>query len=246
MIPLYHLGFKSMPNAELAIVPGDPGRVEAIARHLDNPRFFAQNREYTSWLAEAEGRNVLITSTGIGGPSAAIAVEELAQCGVRTLLRVGTCGGMAERVRGGDVVVATAAIRAEGTSREYVPIEFPAVADFTVVNALITAAQEIGATAHAGVVHSKDSFYGQHSPERMPVSYELESRWSAWLRAGTLASEMECAALFTVAQTLGLRAGAVLGVLWNQERRRLGLEDADGNADTAVRIVATAARLLCK
>ena len=244
MTQLYHLAFPESPHAEVAILPGDPGRVEAIARHLQKPRFFAQNREYTSWLGEHNGRNILVTSTGIGGPSAAIAVEELAQSGVRTFLRVGTCGGMAERVCGGDIVVATAAIRAEGTSREYLPIEFPAVADFDVTTALIAAAQSLGAMYHAGVVQSKDSFYGQHSPERMPVSHELEQKWSAWLRGGALASEMECAAVFTVAQALGLRAGAVLGVLWNQERRRLGLPDATGDADLAIRTVVAAAQAL--
>jgi uridine phosphorylase len=244
MVPLYHLGFKSEPQAEFAILPGDPGRVEELARRLDNPRFFAQNREYTTWICENNGRNVLVMSTGMGGPSAAIAVEELAQCGVHTLVRIGTCGGMAERVRGGDIVVATAAIRAEGTSREYVPIEFPAVADIEVTNALIAAAKDCGTTYHAGVVHCKDSFYGQHSPERMPVGYELQNKWSAWLRAGALASEMESAAVFTVAQTLGLRAGCVLGVLWNQERRKSGLDDADGDAVKAADVAVAAVRKL--
>lgn len=244
MTPLFHLAFPENPNADLAILPGDPGRVETIARQLENPRLFAQNREFTSWLGERNGRRILVTSTGIGGPSAAIAVEELAQTGVRTVLRVGTCGGIAERVCGGDIVIATAAIRAEGTSREYLPIEFPAVADFDATTALVAAAQSLGAMHHVGVIQSKDSFYGQHSPERMPVSYELEQKWSAWQRGGALASEMECAAVFTVAQTLGIRAGAVLGVLWNQERRKLGLPDATGDADLAIRVVLAAAQHL--
>jgi len=244
MVSLYHIGFPSIPDAKVAIIPGDPGRVEAIAHRLDNPRFFAQNREYTSWLGELDGKSVLVTSTGIGGASAAIAVEELAQCGVETFLRVGTCGGMAERVRGGDIVVATASIRAEGTTREYLPIEFPAVADIEVTNALIAAAKASGITCHTGVVHSKDSFYGQHSPERMPVGYELQQKWESYIRAGALASEMESAALFAVAQTLGVRAGCVLGVLWNQERRKKGRDDPTGDTELAIDVVIQAARRL--
>lgn len=236
MKPLYHLKFPAEARAGFAILPGDPGRVEEIARKLDNPRFFSQNREYTAWLGEIKGENVLVMSTGMGGPSTAIAVEELAEAGVRTFIRVGTCGGMDMRVKGGDIVIANAAIRMEGTSKEYVPVEFPAVSDIEVTNALIAAAKETEYDCHTGVVHCKDSFYGQHSPQRMPAGYELQSKWEAWLKAGCLASEMESAALFIVSQTLGLRAGCVLSVIWNQERRKMNLPDADGNAGIAADI----------
>ncbi|MDR0915959.1 MAG: uridine phosphorylase [Oscillospiraceae bacterium] len=245
MVESYHIGFNDAHGATVALLPGDPARVETIARELDNPRFVAQNREFTTWLGETHGTSVLVMSTGIGGPSAAIAAEELYAVGVRTFIRIGTCGGMAERVHAGDLVIAQAAIRAEGTSREYAPIEYPAAADFDVTNALVTAAKSLGLAHHVGVVHCKDSFYGQHEPSRMPVARELEAKWEAWLRLGTLASEMESAALFTVANALGARAGCVLSTVWNQERRRLGL-DADEVHDTgdAIRCAVGAVRWL--
>ena len=190
MEPMYHVGFDDSHGAKYAILPGDPGRVEKIAAFLENPRFHCQNREYTTWLGELLGERVLVMSTGMGGPSTAIGVEELYQTGVRTFIRVGTCGGMAEPVMGGDLVVANAAIRMEGTSKEYVPVEFPAVSHIDVTNALVAAGKALGVTTHCGVVQCKDSFYGQHSPERMPIGDELMAKWRAWIMAGCLASEM--------------------------------------------------------
>jgi uridine phosphorylase len=225
MDKLYHIDFDDTHGARYAILPGDPGRVEKIARHLDNPRFHHQNREYTTWLGEVAGKTVMVMSTGMGGPSTAIAVEELYQTGVRTFLRIGTCGGMATPVRGGDIVIATGAIRMEGTTKEYVPIEFPAVASLDVTNALVAAAKSLGFTWHTGIVQCKDSFYGQHSPGRMPAGYELQAKWDAWIRAGCLASEMESSTLYIVCQILGARAGCVLSAVWNQERERQGLDN---------------------
>lgn len=222
---LFHIGLSPSQGAEWALITGDPGRVEAIARLLDRPEFVASNREFTTWAGSLEGRRVLVTSHGIGGPSTAICVEELSRCGVRTLIRIGTCGGMARQVKGGDLVVATGAIRMEGTSREYLPVEFPAVADWRVAGALIEAGESLQRTVHAGVVQCKDSFYGQHSPESSPVSYQLTNAWQSWLRGGCLASEMESAALYIVAASLRLRAGCVLHVLWNQEREEAGLDN---------------------
>jgi uridine phosphorylase len=222
---MYHIDFDDGHGARYAILPGDPGRVEIIAQHLDNPRFYHSNREYTSWLGEIEGETVMVISTGMGGPSAAIAVEELFATGVRNFIRIGTCGGMHTDVLGGDLVIATGAIRMEGTSKEYVPVEFPAVANIEVTNALVAGAKLVGANLHTGIVHCKDSFYGQHDPSRMPAGYELNNKWEAWIKAGCLASEMESASLFIVSQILGARAGCVLSVIWNQERKRLGLSD---------------------
>ncbi|MDR3239300.1 MAG: nucleoside phosphorylase [Clostridiales bacterium] len=233
MEKLYHIGFDDGHGAQYALLPGDPGRVERIASYLNNPRFYHQSREYTAWLGECPDicpgirpdETVLVMSTGMGGPSAAIAIEELFQTGVRTFIRIGTCGGMALPVTGGDIVIANAAIRMEGTTREYVPIEFPAVADLDVTNALVEAAKECGARWHAGVVHCKDSFYGQHQPGRMPIGPELTRKWDAWIKAGCLASEMESAALYIAAQVLRARAGCVLSVVWNQERAKQGLDN---------------------
>ena len=247
MKTMYHIGFDDSHAAKYAILPGDPGRVESIAALLDAPRFYHQNREYTTWLGSLEGENVLVMSTGMGGPSTAIGVEELCQTGVRTLIRVGTCGGMQTEVIGGDLVVATGAVRMEGTSREYAPIEYPAVADLTVTNALAQAARALGFPCHTGVVHCKDSFYGQHSPERMPVGDELQYKWRAWIKAGCLASEMESAALFIVAQTLRVRAGCVLTAVWNQERARQGLSNPETHdSSSAIRTAVEAVRALIR
>ncbi|HPX93585.1 MAG TPA: uridine phosphorylase [Bacillota bacterium] len=229
MEKLYHIQLDDSHGAQYAILPGDPGRVEKIAGLLDQPRFLGINREYTSWLGSLEDEPVLVMSTGMGGPSTAIGVEELYMTGVRYFVRVGTCGGMSLEVMGGDLVIATGAIRMEGTSREYLPIEFPAVADFELTGCLADAAKAGGYRYHTGVVQCKDSFYGQHSPERMPVSYELENKWQAWLKGGTLASEMESAALYIVCQSLGAKAACILNTIWNQERRALGMDDTESH-----------------
>jgi len=245
MNALYHIGFGDEHGAKIAILPGDPGRVGKIAQYLDNPRFFHQNREYTTWLGEVNGETVVVMSTGMGGASTAIGVEELFMAGVRTFIRVGTCGGMAEHVIGGDVVIATGAIRQDGTSKEYVPIEFPAVADLEVTNALVQGAKNLGLNWHAGVVQCKDSFYGQHSPDRMPIGYELKDKWQAWIKAGCLASEMESAALYIVASTLGAKAGCILNVVWNQERAAKGLSNPEcHDASAAIKSAVEAVRLL--
>ncbi|NLP46454.1 MAG: uridine phosphorylase [Epulopiscium sp.] len=243
----YHIGLNDSHGAKYAILPGDPGRVEKIARYLENPKYLNTNREYTTWIGELEGEKVLVMSTGMGGPSTAIGVEELFMTGVNTFIRIGTCGGMQLQIKSGDIVVANGAIRVEGTSKEYVPIEYPAISNFEVTTALVHACKKLNKTFHTGVVHCKDSFYGQHNPNRMPVSYQLNNQWDAWMKAGCLASEMESAALFTVSSVLGARAGCVLSVIWNQEREKQGLENSK-NYDTSdgIRIAIEAIRLLIK
>ena len=243
----YHIGLGTGDAGGYCILPGDPGRCETIARYFDGGRFVHSNREFTTWAGTLEGEPVSVVSTGIGGPSAAIAMEELHQIGVHTFLRVGTCGGIRLDVRSGDVVVATAAVRMEGTSREYAPIEYPAAADFAVTRALVDSARDLGLPCKVGVVQCKDSFYGQHAPERMPVSYELEAKWEAWKRLGVLASEMESAALFTVAAALGVRCGSCFHVIWNQEREKAGLDQTeDHDTDSAVRVAVQALRRLIR
>ena len=205
------------------ILPGDPGRVPAIAALFDDARQVACNREFNVWTGYLLGEKVTACSTGIGGPSASIAMEELTAIGADTFIRVGTCGGIALDVQPGDVVVATGAVRFEHTSLEYAPIEFPAVADFGIAAALKAAGEELGYRVHTGVVQCKDSFYGQHSPEKSPVYYELLQKWESWKRLGVKASEMESAALFVVAAALGVRCGSCFHVVWNQEREKEGL-----------------------
>lgn len=219
----YHLQIRNGDVGRYVILPGDPKRCEHIARHFEDSKLIADSREFVTYTGYLEGEKVSVTSTGIGGPSAAIAMEELVKCGARTFVRIGTCGGMDLDVKGGDIVVATGAIRKEGTSREYAPIEFPAVADLDVTNALVNAAKKLGYTCHTGVVECKDSFYGQHEPETKPVSGELMAKWDAWLRLGCKASEMESAAIFIVASYLHVRAGSTFLVMGNQEREKKGM-----------------------
>jgi uridine phosphorylase len=224
-----------------AILPGDPGRCESIARLMDEPVHVGMNREYNCWQGKILGERVTVLSTGIGGPSTAIAIEELAQLGVHTMIRCGTCGGIREDVQSGDLIVATGSVRMEGTTREYAPPEYPAVPDFDVTCALMQAAREEGRRALAGVVQCKDSFYGQHSPQTMPVAGELLARWEAWKRLGVLGSEMESSTLFVVGAARELRCGACFHVIWNQEREKQGLpqtEDLDTTA--AVRVAVRA------
>ena len=229
----YHVPVAPGEIGGWCILPGDPGRCEKIVGYLQEPVHVGQNREYNVWNGKLEGQTVTVCSTGIGGPSTAIAVEELAACGAHTMIRVGTCGGIALPVESGHLVIATGAVRQDGTSHEYAPPEFPAVASADVLFALMGAARENRHPYHAGVVQSKDSFYGQHSPARMPISAALQEKWEAWKRLGVLASEMEASTLFTVGATLGLRTGAVFHVVWNQERANAGLDtDAQESHDT--------------
>ena len=207
----------------------------------------ADNREFITYTGTLDGVKVSVTSTGIGGPSAAIAMEELARCGADTFVRIGTCGGIQPEVKSGDIVVATGAVRMEGTSKEYAPIEYPAVADLMVVNALVSAAKEKDCEFYTGVVQSKDAFYGQHEPEMMPAGYELINKWEAWKKLGCLASEMETAALYIVAAKLRVRVGACFLVMANQEREKLGLENpVVHDTDMAVQVAVEAIRKLIK
>lgn len=245
MDKLYHIGLDDTHGAKYALLPGDPGRVEKIAAYLDNPRYLSSNREYTTWIGELLGEKVLVMSTGMGGPSTAIGVEELFMTGVRTFIRIGTCGGMQIPVIGGDMVIANGAIRMEGTSKEYIPVEYPAISDFEVTQALVQSARKLNKIFHVGVVQCKDSFYGQHDPDRMPAGYELNDKWDAWVKAGSLASEMESAALYCVSSVLRARAGCVLNVVWNQERAKAGLTNPRSHDTSgAIQVAVEALRLL--
>lgn len=233
----YHIQCAKGEVGGYCIVPGDPGRCEAIANHFSDVKHVAYNREFNTYTGYLLGEKVSVTSTGIGGPSASIAMEELAAIGVHTFIRIGTCGGINMKVKSDDCVIATGAVRMEGTSREYAPIEYPATPDFCVTKALVESAEELGFSWHAGVVQCKDSFYGQHSPARMPVGQELLYKWEAWKRLGVLASEMESAALFTVAAALGVRCGSVFHVIWNQERKAAGLQEPDAyDTEKAIKV----------
>lgn len=241
----HHIQCQPGDVGRYVLLPGDPGRCADIASHFDNPRLVAESREYKTYTGTLDGEKVSVVSTGIGGASTAIAVEELVNIGARTLIRVGTCGGMSRDVKLNDVVIASGAIRFDGTSKEYMPLEFPAVADFTVLKALETSARNLDLPYHVGIVHCKDSFYGQHEPEAKPLRYELLNKWQAWLEGGTLASEMESSTLFVLGSILKVRTGTVLAVAGNQERRRLGLHDeAYTGPDRVIRVAIDTLRLL--
>ncbi|MCU6748275.1 MULTISPECIES: uridine phosphorylase [Lachnospiraceae] len=239
----YHVGLKEGDVGKYVILPGDPKRCQKIAQYFENPVLIADSREFVTYTGTLDGRKVSVTSTGIGGPSASIALEELCNCGADTFIRVGTCGGMQTEVCGGDLVIATGAVRMEGTSKEYAPVEYPAVPNLEVTNALVEAAKKENVSYHTGIVQCKDSFYGQHQPEKHPVSYELTEKWNAWLRMGCMASEMESAALFIVGAYRRVRVGSVFLVVANQERERQGLPNKQAHeTDCAIKVAVQAIR----
>lgn len=248
----FHIRTKPGEVGRYVILPGDPGRVPKIAALFENARQVAQNREYNVYTGTLDGIPVSVCSTGIGGPSAAIAVEELIKCGADTFIRIGTSGGMDLSVSGGDLVIASAAVRAEGTTAEYLPEGYPAAADYRVVSALAETAKalstdEIGNGWHVGVVHSKDSFYGEVEPDASPMGEDIKRRWDAYLRCGCLTSEMECAAIFAVCAARRARAGGILTALWNVERSKAGLPDKiTDDSSRAIKCVVEALRLLIR
>lgn len=212
----YHIACAPGDVGRYVFLPGDPGRVPMIAAHLDDAREVARNREYVVFTGSLEGEAVSVCSTGIGAPSAAIALEELAAIGADTVIRVGKSGGLQANLPVGSIVIATGAVRDEGTSRAYLPLEFPAVADIDIVNALIAASTDLGLPFQAGIIESKDAFYAEIRAASMPLADDLTRRWGALRQAGVLASEMEAAALFVIAAWKGIRAGCVVQVSDNQ------------------------------
>ncbi len=209
----YHIRVKPGDVGRYVLLPGDPGRVEKIAAHLDSPHFVSSNREHTVWTGSLLGEKVSVVSTGMGCPSTAIAVEELIKVGSDTFIRVGTSGAMQPDMQNGDIAIVTGAIRDEGTTRQYLPIEFPAVADLQVVNALVAAAKQQGVRSHLGISHTKDSFYGEVEMERQPLAHELQLRWKAWVAGGAVCSEMEAAVIFILASIHRKRAGGVMTII---------------------------------
>ncbi len=233
----FHINCDASEIGRYVIIPGDPDRVPAIAALLDDAHPVVRVREFNVYTGHLLGEQVTVCSSGIGGPSASIAMEELHNMGADTFIRCGTCGGIDLDVRAGDVVVAKASVRYEHTSREYAPIEYPAAADLDITLALREASEELGYRTHVGVAQCKDSFYGQHDPKKSPVSYELLNLWEAWKRLKVKCSEMESAALFVVADAIGARCGACFHVIWNQEREAAGLpQDRIMDTSAAVRV----------
>ncbi|GKW41759.1 uridine phosphorylase [Pectobacterium parvum] len=223
---VFHLGLvkNDLQGATLAIVPGDPERVEKIARLMDNPVHLASHREFTSWRAELDGKAVIVCSTGIGGPSTSIAVEELAQLGIRTFLRVGTTGAIQPGINVGDVLVTTAAVRLDGASLHFAPMEFPAVADFGCTTALVDAAKDSGIALHIGITASSDTFYpGQERYDTFSgrVVRRFRGSMEEWQSMGVLNYEMESATLLTMCASQGLKAGMIAGIIVNRTQQEI-------------------------
>jgi len=242
----YHIQMKTGDVGRYVFLPGDPGRCEKIAKYFDNPLHVAQNREYNTYTGTLLGEKVSVVSTGIGCPSTAIAVEELIAIGADTFIRIGTSGGMQPGIKTGDVAIVNAAIRDEGTTLHYMPVEFPAVADIDVVLALRTAAQNIGMPYHVGPTQSKDSFFGEIEPDRMPVDSRLNERWKAWIAGGTVCSEMEAAAIFIISSIHRKRAGGVMVMASLDESADETPEEKKAlfNVDRAIRVGIEGMKLL--
>lgn len=233
-----HLQLRPGDVGRYVLLPGDPGRCEPIAALFDDPVKVASNREYETWTGTLDGEKVSVVSTGIGCPSAAIAMEELIKIGADTFIRVGTSGAMQPDTITGELAVVTAAIRDEGTSSHYLPIEFPAVAHPAVVDALAEAARSRQARCRLGVSQSKDSFYGEVEPERMPLAGQLHDRWNAWVAGGAVSSEMEASAIFVIAAIHRVRAGGLMR-MWLE-----GSEDIDPQNEQLLGTAVEALRLL--
>ncbi len=209
----YHIRCKPGDVGRYVLLPGDPGRCAMIAAHFEGATLVAQNREYTTFTGTLDGVPVSVTSTGIGCPSTAIAVEELGAVGADTFIRVGTSGAMQGFLHNGDLIIAQGAVRDEGTSVQYVPLSYPAVAHLDTVLALQRSAHTQGVRSYTGIVRSTDSLYGDLAPTTMPLHALGGDAARMWSEARVLASDMEASALFVVSSIRGHRAGTVLLVV---------------------------------
>jgi len=230
---MYHIHCRKGDVGEYVFLPGDPFRTDLIASYLDDAKLVAHNREHKTWTGYLDGVKVSVTSTGMGCPSTAIAVEELIRCGAKTFIRIGTAGTVRDPkdAENYDCCIVTGAVRDEGTTIHYVPMEYPAMADRHVVDALARACEARGLKALEGVTQSKDSFYGEVEPQTSPNEKRLRERWAAWQKIGVCCSEMECAAIFVVCACRGARASAIMN--WK-------------NMDQTIQAACDAVRLMIK
>ena len=240
----YHvkLNEELVKGAKIAILPGDPGRVEKTAKFISpKAQFLASNREYTSWMTEANGKNILVCSTGIGGPSLSIAVEELAGLGIKAFIRIGTTGAIQPFIKMPSLIITTGAVRLDGASKHYAPVEYPAVADFDITSALIEGAKKTGINFYKGITASSDTFYpGQERYDTYSkyVIKDFQGSLSEWQKLHVLNFEMESAPLFTIANAFGLKAGCISSVIVNRTQNEIPddkvLAQAEQNLASAV------------
>jgi uridine phosphorylase len=242
----YHVHLKRGDVGRYVLLPGDPGRVPKIASFFDEAHEVTFNREYRTYTGTVDGIPISCTSTGIGCPSAAIAVEELIRCGADTFIRIGTAGALQKEVGLGDLCISNAAVREEGTSRQYVPLSYPAVADLDVTWALREACRTLGLRHHVGINHCKDAFFieGDHN---LPLEDDNNAKWKAWYRSNVISTAMEAAALFVVSSIRRVRAGeilAIIGLTYKDEPivSKVGVEEAIKAAIEAVKLLDRADR----
>ena len=247
---VFHLGITrdQLQGAELAIVPGDPARVERIASQMKEATFLNSVREYTSWLAQLNGKPIVVCSTGIGGPSTSIAVEELAQLGVKTFLRVGTTGAIQASINPGDIIITNASVRLDGASSHFAPMEFPAVSSFDCTEALVAAVRSETVHYHVGITASSDTFYpGQERYDTVTghIIRRFKGSMEEWQALGVLNYEMESSTVLTQCAASGLRAGCVAGVIVNRTRQETPDESKIAAAEAvAIKVVVDAAARL--
>ncbi len=238
----YHINMKKGDVGRYVLLPGDPGRVPKIAGFFDSAQEVTFNREYRTYTGLVDGIKISCTSTGIGCPSTAIAVEELIKLGADTFIRIGTAGSLQKEVGLGDVCVTTASVREEGTTRQYVPLSYPAVADLDVTLALRNACRKLGLKHHCGIGHCKDAFYIE-GEETLPIAQENKMKWDAWYKSNVLTTSMEAAALFVVSSIRRVRAGeilAIIGLTYDDAPivAKVGIDEAIKAAIEAVRMLA--------
>lgn len=241
---MMHIGISEGEIGRYVFIPGSVERVKLIAQYFNHPKELVHHREYLTYVGELCGEKVAVTSTGIGGPSAAIAVEELYQCGADTMMRIGSCASTAEQVKIGTVVIPKGAVRMEGTGSHYLPVEFPAVPDYTSFKALKQAAIESGYPFDTGITITKDSFYTEVSPETKPVYPELKWKWEAYEKAGATSTSMECSVLFLVGASLGIRMSSVMISATNY--RHYSNDDDDYPRDYEQRAIEVGISAMCK
>jgi len=237
----YHINLKPGDVGRYVLLPGDPGRVPKIAAFFDEAKEVAFNREYRTYTGFVDGIKISCTSTGIGCPSTAIAVEELIKIGADTFIRIGTAGSLQRAVGLGDVCITTAAVREEGTTRQYVPLSYPAVADLDVTLALREGARKLGLKHHCGIGHCKDAFYIE-GEDTLPIAQENRMKWEAWYKSNVLPTSMEASALFVIASIRKVRAGeilAIIGLTYDDAPiiAKVGIDEAIRAAIEAVKIL---------
>ncbi|MFQ5354086.1 MAG: uridine phosphorylase [Thermodesulfobacteriota bacterium] len=251
MSRLYHLGLTKddIKGATVALMPGDPARAVKIAREISASsgapsHELASKREFTTFITSSDGKTpFIVTSTGIGGPSVSIAVEELARIGIRTFIRVGTTGAIQDYVKNGDCVITTGAVRLDGASRHYAPLAYPAVASLRVTNALVAGARAAGVTFHTGITASSDTFYqGEEKAEafREYTIRDVKGSTEEWRMLHVLNYEMESATLFTAASSMGLEAGCITGAINRSDGGEISADDLERGENNVIKAAVAA------